>query len=310
LWEVATGREAVLLPCPAGVLGQGFSPDGRMLACVDSQGEITLWELASGQDRCRLVTDRRDVNQTEFSPDGRWLAQGHAEGTIAWWDVLRGEKACTLAGHEGPVASLAFTPDGRRLVTASSDTTLLVWDAAAATARRAKSPTPDAAAVLAAWNDLASDAKSAWRAARVLLDAPEQSAALIGQRVRPAEKFVPQRVRRWLAELDSDDFAERDRATRGLARLGGQAEGAVRAFLDRAPSAEAKRRAEDILAGLRGPVTDPERLRSLRAVEVLEHVGSAAAERVLRTLAEGHPEDRLTREADATLRRLVRRSRR
>ena len=48
----------------------------------------------------------------------------------------------------------------------------------------------------------------------------------------------------------------------------------------------------------------PEQARALRAVEVLEHVGTAEAKRVLETLAAGAAEARLTQEARASLRRL------
>jgi hypothetical protein len=46
-------------------------------------------------------------------------------------------------------------------------------------------------------------------------------------------------------------------------------------------------------------------LRDLRAVEVLEHIGTPKARQVLRTLARGAPAARLTREAKASLQRIV-----
>jgi hypothetical protein len=49
-------------------------------------------------------------------------------------------------------------------------------------------------------------------------------------------------------------------------------------------------------------------LRSLRAVEVLEHIATPEARDVLRTLAQGASEVRLTREAKAALERLERRA--
>jgi hypothetical protein len=48
-------------------------------------------------------------------------------------------------------------------------------------------------------------------------------------------------------------------------------------------------------------------LRGVRAVEVLEHIGTPQVQQVLRILAGGAPESRLTREAQATLDRLSRR---
>jgi hypothetical protein len=50
--------------------------------------------------------------------------------------------------------------------------------------------------------------------------------------------------------------------------------------------------------------TVPERLQALRAVEVLERIGTPEARKVLETLATGAPAARLTREAKASLGRL------
>ena len=48
-----------------------------------------------------------------------------------------------------------------------------------------------------------------------------------------------------------------------------------------------------------------EQLRALRAVEALEHAGTAKARSLLQDLARGAPEARLTREARAALARLA-----
>jgi hypothetical protein len=51
----------------------------------------------------------------------------------------------------------------------------------------------------------------------------------------------------------------------------------------------------------------PERLRGLRAVEVLEQVGTDGAKALLEGLAKGAPDAELTQEARAALGRLTRR---
>jgi hypothetical protein len=54
---------------------------------------------------------------------------------------------------------------------------------------------------------------------------------------------------RWVADLDSREFAVRQKATDELARAGKAAEPALRALLAEHPSAEARRRAEHLLHG-------------------------------------------------------------
>ena len=51
-----------------------------------------------------------------------------------------------------------------------------------------------------------------------------------------------------------------------------------------------------------------ERLQAIRTIEILEQIGTPEAQHVLRSLAQGAPEARLTREAKASLNRLARRS--
>ena len=91
-------------------------------------------------------------------------------------------------------------------------------------------------------------------------------------------------------------------------KLGELAEGALRRLVESKPSVEAGRRAEELLDKLRGGRASGELLRSLRAVEVLEDVGTPQARHLLNTLAGGTPEARLTREAKASSRRLARKT--
>jgi hypothetical protein len=68
-----------------------------------------------------------------------------------------------------------------------------------------------------------------------------------------------------------------------------------------------RRRVKEALEAL-DPARSAERLRVVRAVEVLEHAGTGEARRVLGALARGAPEFRLAQEAAASLERLARRA--
>lgn len=62
---------------------------------------------------------------------------------------------------------------------------------------------------------------------------------------------------------------------------------------------------EGLLERLRGLPLSPDLLRSLRTIEVLEHIGTPDAQQVLKIAASGAPQARLTREAKATLEHLA-----
>jgi hypothetical protein len=88
--------------------------------------------------------------------------------------------------------------------------------------------------------------------------------------------------------------------------MGEEGAAALRRALAAGPSLEFRRRAEALLERAEAaPV--PGSLRAVRATAVLEYAGTAEARRLLRELAAGAPDARLTREAKAALGRLGRR---
>jgi hypothetical protein len=74
------------------------------------------------------------------------------------------------------------------------------------------------------------------------------------------------------------------------------------------PSAEARRRLEPLLAKVERQELSSTALRQVRATEVLEHIATPEARDLLKNLAAGATEARLTQEAKAALERLERRA--
>jgi hypothetical protein len=153
------------------------------------------------------------------------------------------------------------------------------------------------------WGDLALGDGRGARSPLALAEAGDRAVRFLAGRLRPEAAVDPEEVRRLLADLDNDEFTTREKATEALQALGERIEPALRKALAAGPPAESRRRLGQILDRL-----GPERLRRGRAVESLELVGTAAARDLLRELAKGAPDARLTREALASLERLARRS--
>jgi hypothetical protein len=157
-----------------------------------------------------------------------------------------------------------------------------------------------------AWNALASNsATAAHRVMGRLLAVPEEALALCADHLQPAppNEIGRGQVKQWLVELDSDSFARRDHAYRSLERLGPFAELALREALSGELSVEVRRRVGDLLGKLERGAPGPKELQLLRAVEVLEHLGSPARALVA-TLARGADEALLTQEARRALARM------
>lgn len=110
--------------------------------------------------------------------------------------------------------------------------------------------------------------------------APAEAASLIKNSVRPAQQPDNDRIKLLLTRLDADDFETRDAAERELAHLGEATEPALRETLAGKPSAELRSRCERLLESLAKGELDADGLRRLRAVQVLEHIGSPEARTV------------------------------
>jgi RNA polymerase sigma factor (sigma-70 family) len=309
LWDVDRGQEIrQLTGAPAGCPSLQFSPDGQTVAAGDDDGVVRLWDVGTGQVRRPLGAPAGPgarVFSLAFAPDGRSQAAGYEDMTVRLWELASGQERARYTGHRGGAGSVAFSPDGTFLASGGTDRTVIVWDVTG----RITGGRPGAADLTperldALWADLGgADAVAAPRAAQTLLGAGGQAVGFLKERLRPAAAIDGKRIDRLLADLDSDQFEVREKAARELEELGDGVEPALRKALAGRPSLELRRRAEEVLQAL-DPSRSPERLRGVRAVEVLELVGTAEGRRVLETVAKGAADARLTREAKASLQRL------
>jgi hypothetical protein len=137
-----------------------------------------------------------------------------------------------------------------------------------------------------------------------LIATPRQAVDLFGKRLKPVPVVEEKEIAALLANLEADDFKTREQATQELEKVGEQALPVLKKALAAKPSLEARKRIERLVEQASTQTTAT--LRSLRAIEVLEHSGTSEGRHVLVALAGGAPQARLTREAKASLQRLTR----
>ncbi|HVK13770.1 MAG TPA: hypothetical protein VM597_33820, partial [Gemmataceae bacterium] len=234
-----------------------------------------------------------------LSPDGRLLAvaiqsysipPGSAPGglMVRVYETATGTARHDLAGPAGLATSVAFSRDGKTLAVGCTDTTILLWDLAGPP-EKVEPLSPSVLNEL--WGALdGSVAKRAEQAMRKLVARPAESVPYLAGLVKPAPppEATPELLAKLIADLDAPRFAVREAASRKLERLGNPARAAVVEALKRTDlAAEVRERLEKAKVVLDQPVNLDPWVRSLRAIEVLERVGSAEAVAHLKALAGG-----------------------
>jgi hypothetical protein len=290
-----------------------LSADGTLLAGWCNH-LLAVWDLTTPRDRPRWSAQTPGSPQKSsvclaWSPDGRLLAVGAVDAgfPIRVWEVATGQLRYQWVGHRQEVTSLAFSPDNRLLASGSRDGTVVVWDTLPATDAAPGAGGVTALALEELWADLGRGAPTAARAMAILAAAPALATAFLKTRLASAALEPRRSIAEVVDDLDHLKYAIRELATRELVLRGATVRFPLQEHLRGKPSLEVRRRIDLILDQLNGVVREPERLRELRAVEVLERLGTSEARQLLGWLAEAAAESPLTWEARAALGRLPRR---
>lgn len=302
LHEIATGE--VRHRFTESPRAHAFSPDNKHLALIKQTGlEIDVVAIGTYHVPLQLSVGV-ELNSVAFSADSRSIAAGDTDGFIHIWDA-DGTYRHRFGGHSEAVIGLIFSQDGRRLASTSEDRTSIVWDLARIPAKpRDPAPAKDILLKMS-WNWLADrTGPDAGKAMTILQSKPKETIAHFRTHIIPDKAASVADVSRWLKALDSSDYAARDQAMKSLEAADAQLEDVLRKKITKETPAETKRRIEQLLYKLEHYEENSQRLREVRAVEVLERIGSDEARALLKEWADGAPAARLTREAKVALERL------
>jgi dipeptidyl aminopeptidase/acylaminoacyl peptidase len=340
LWDAVNGTKVRAMEAPplgrVGGVHMSFSADGKLLAAMGPDRTIHVWETATGKESRRFgrhastapLDSGSKSTFVALSPDGAALATTGMTGDdrLRVWDVTAEQEDFRCREQGMYFEAVAFSPDGKMLAAANHQAVHVFGeipgrklnrvgtsDGAAPPVPEIEKPIPDDLAwpkekCDRLWADLGSgDRRRIDAAEQTLRSVPAQALQFLAKRLQPVPAAEGEQAAKWIAELDDDDFGKRDHAQKELSKVAASFEPALRAALAAKPSVEARNRLTELLAAVDAADLPESLTAELRALDLLEEIGTPQAQKVLHDIAGGASKVRLTEAALAGLRRLGKR---
>ncbi|KAH7862260.1 hypothetical protein Vadar_002186 [Vaccinium darrowii] len=107
-----------------------LSSDGQFAISGSWDGELRLWDLATGTTVRRFVGHTKDVLSVAFSADDSRIASASRDNSIKIWNI-QGECKYTIQdgdGHSDWVSCVRFSPYRPTFLSSSWDRTVKIWN--------------------------------------------------------------------------------------------------------------------------------------------------------------------------------------
>jgi len=106
-----------------------ISPDGNLIATADNAGQVSIFDLDSGDFSDSDTTTAQGAGwDLEYSPDGRYLASCNDGGGVYIWDVATFSVVLSGVVYNEDCVDGVFGQNSRLYFTAGDDGYIFAWD--------------------------------------------------------------------------------------------------------------------------------------------------------------------------------------
>ncbi|HLY75994.1 MAG TPA: hypothetical protein VKU80_17890 [Planctomycetota bacterium] len=292
--DIDSGEIRTLIPDTQGELADlAVSSDGETLAYCTKKGHCVVLGMPSGRPLYEL-----EGSHAAIAPDSRTLVV--SSGDLRVINMTTGQEVQRFDTRGRIANSLRFVPgESDQFLTSNDDGTALLWSLSS----KAPAAKPFGTGALEdRWNDLRETNQArACSAMTDLVSGGNETVQFIKTHLR-FESEDPVRVSMLIRQLEDEDGGVRERSERELRGMDSQL-ALKRRLSDPCPT-DLRLRIESVMKEMDAlPIAAGKILLGLRAIHVLERIGSSEAQSLLLDIASSAP-GRRSRDAFASAQRL------
>jgi WD40 repeat protein/uncharacterized caspase-like protein len=115
------------------VISVTYSPNGKIIASADQDGQIILWD-SHGKMLKKISSNRESIWRVKFSNDNKLLASTSLDNTVKIWELLQNGNEIyynlkyDFKDYTDDVYGISFSKNNKLLATSSADNKIIIWD--------------------------------------------------------------------------------------------------------------------------------------------------------------------------------------
>jgi WD40 repeat protein len=131
-WNVADGKEQSNGRVNGNIAAVAISPDGKTVAASPGNGEIQMWNAATGQRNKTLIGRSRMGQTLHYSPDGATRAASADDASVQLFDAASGRSksitAAPISAEFTRLRSLRFTGPDKAIALVPHGGSAVIWE--------------------------------------------------------------------------------------------------------------------------------------------------------------------------------------